>query len=138
MATSTIFKTTNYITLTEKGSFTFSAPSNIALVKYWGKKDHQIPANPSLSFTLNHCKTITTLQFEPKSEKVFPLIYCLKDNPKNHFDQKFRNILNVFRNCVPIFWIIILRLIPKTPFHTAPALHLQHLEWPRYRRILLL
>ena len=50
----------------EKGSFSWSAPSNIALVKYWGKKDNQIPANPSLSFTLNHCKTITTLSFAKK------------------------------------------------------------------------
>jgi diphosphomevalonate decarboxylase len=45
----------------ENGSFQWSAPSNIALVKYWGKKDKQIPANPSISFTLNNCKTITRL-----------------------------------------------------------------------------
>ncbi len=45
------------------GSFQWSAPSNIALVKYWGKKDNQIPANPSISFTLNNCKTITKLDF---------------------------------------------------------------------------
>jgi diphosphomevalonate decarboxylase len=50
----------------EKGSFSWTAPSNIALVKYWGKKDNQIPANPSLSFTLNQCKTITTLSFAKK------------------------------------------------------------------------
>jgi len=50
----------------EKGSFSWSSPSNIALVKYWGKKDQQIPANPSVSFTLNQCKTITTLSFAKK------------------------------------------------------------------------
>src|SRR4051812_41825017 len=50
----------------ENGSFTWSAPSNIALVKYWGKKDNQIPANPSVSFTLNNCKTITKLAFSKK------------------------------------------------------------------------
>jgi diphosphomevalonate decarboxylase len=50
----------------EKGSFSWTAPSNIALVKYWGKKDQQIPANPSVSFTLNQCKTITTLSFAKK------------------------------------------------------------------------
>lgn len=52
--------------VTEKGSFQWSAPSNIALVKYWGKKENQIPANPSISFTLNNCKTITKVEFEPK------------------------------------------------------------------------
>ncbi len=45
------------------GKFSWSSPSNIALVKYWGKKEHQIPANPSISFTLNNCKTITSIAF---------------------------------------------------------------------------
>ena len=48
----------------ENGKFTASAPSNIALVKYWGKRDNQIPANPSLSFTLQNCKTTTTVSFK--------------------------------------------------------------------------
>ncbi|MPT33598.1 MAG: diphosphomevalonate decarboxylase, partial [Flavobacterium sp.] len=50
----------------ENGNSEWSAPSNIALVKYWGKKEHQIPANPSVSFTLNNCKTITKLSFSKK------------------------------------------------------------------------
>lgn len=50
----------------EKGSITWQSPSNIALVKYWGKKEHQIPENPSISFTLSECKTITTLSFSKK------------------------------------------------------------------------
>jgi diphosphomevalonate decarboxylase len=45
------------------GSFSWAAPSNIALVKYWGKIEPQLPANPSISFTLNECKTETTLSF---------------------------------------------------------------------------
>ena len=52
----------------KSGSCTWSAPSNIALVKYWGKKENQIPANPSISFTLNGCKTITTLNYIKRSE----------------------------------------------------------------------
>lgn len=51
----------------EDGSFTWSSPSNIALVKYWGKKENQIPENPSLSFTLNNCKTTTTVSFSKKA-----------------------------------------------------------------------
>lgn len=47
-----------------KGSFTWKTPSNIALVKYWGKKEHQIPENTSISFTLDACHTITTLTFQ--------------------------------------------------------------------------
>ena len=58
--------TSSEITL-EKGSVTWETPSNIALVKYWGKKEHQIPANPSVSFTLNNCKTKTTLSYSKRT-----------------------------------------------------------------------
>ena len=46
-----------------EGKITWKAPSNIALVKYWGKKPNQIPANPSISFTLDACATTTSLGF---------------------------------------------------------------------------
>lgn len=41
------------------------SPANIAFVKYWGKKGHQIPANPSLSMTLKECTTETFVTFAP-------------------------------------------------------------------------
>ncbi|HRY33988.1 MAG TPA: hypothetical protein P5531_13555 [Bacteroidales bacterium] len=37
----------------------WESPSNIALIKYWGKKPGQIPANASLSLSLSTAKTIT-------------------------------------------------------------------------------
>ena len=46
-----------------KGESSWKSPSNIALVKYWGKKDLQIPKNPSLSFTLSNCFTICKIKF---------------------------------------------------------------------------
>ena len=64
----------NYIDKPENGSITWQSPSNIALVKYWGKYCEQLPANPSVSFTLNNCKTITELK------------YKLKDTPLDTFD----------------------------------------------------
>ncbi len=47
-----------------KGKVTWIAPSNIAIVKYWGKQALQEPINPSLSLTLNNAKTTTTVEFE--------------------------------------------------------------------------
>ena len=82
----------------QKGSFTFSAPSNIALVKYWGKIEtnnaEQIPANPSLSFTLSNCKTITTLEFEPKQNTdsvSFDLFF--EGKPREDFKPKIAKFL---------------------------------------------
>jgi diphosphomevalonate decarboxylase len=83
----------------EKANFKWSAPSNIALVKYWGKKENhssqngeqakQIPANPSISFTLNNCKTITSLAVTRKtdnSEITFDLFF--EGKPKEDFKPK--------------------------------------------------
>jgi diphosphomevalonate decarboxylase len=62
------FIVSNYLSL-DHAAFECTAPSNIALVKYWGKKENQIPANPSISFTLNNCKTITKVKFTKKELK---------------------------------------------------------------------
>jgi len=48
------------------GSITWKTPSNIALVKYWGKREPQIPKNPSISFTLDACFTLTTLEYSKR------------------------------------------------------------------------
>ncbi|QCE40560.1 diphosphomevalonate/mevalonate 3,5-bisphosphate decarboxylase family protein [Psychroserpens sp. NJDZ02] len=56
----------NYQYSPSNGVVSWSSPSNIALVKYWGKKEHQLPENPSISFTLESCKTITELIFEKR------------------------------------------------------------------------
>ncbi|WP_298782442.1 diphosphomevalonate decarboxylase [uncultured Polaribacter sp.] len=58
--------------LIDKTTVTWQTPSNIALVKYWGKSDPQIPKNASISFTLNNCNTVTKVDFKKieKSEEV--------------------------------------------------------------------
>lgn len=50
--------------LPEQGEVSWRSPSNIALIKYWGKKPVQLPANPSLSFTLDQSYTDTRLVFK--------------------------------------------------------------------------
>lgn len=46
-----------------KGKVTWKSPSNIALVKYWGKHGRQLPGNPSISFTLEQAHTITDVSY---------------------------------------------------------------------------
>ncbi|NIJ45728.1 diphosphomevalonate decarboxylase [Wenyingzhuangia heitensis] len=55
-------------TLKESGTVTWQTPSNIALVKYWGKRNPQLPENTSISFTLSNCHTKTTLSYTKKQE----------------------------------------------------------------------
>ena len=40
------------------------SPSNIAIVKYWGKHGNQLPNNPSISFTLTNCFTETKITYD--------------------------------------------------------------------------
>lgn len=83
------FVQNDYNLQVENGSFQWSAPSNIALVKYWGKKEHQIPANPSISFTLNNCKTITKLTFAKKqNDGTFSFDLLFEGKPKEEFKPK--------------------------------------------------
>ncbi len=71
------------------------APSNIALVKYWGKFKGQIPANPSISFTLSESHTGTTTRFErltfQKEGPTFDLFFEGQSRPD--FNPKIRIFL---------------------------------------------
>ena len=94
MFTATDFIPKKYTSTIENGNFEWSAPSNIALVKYWGKKENQIPANPSVSFTLNNCKTITKLAFERKeTSNSFSFDLLFEGKPKEDFKPKVRKFL---------------------------------------------
>ena len=94
MRTETDFISKSFSTTIDKGTFTWSAPSNIALVKYWGKKAHQIPANPSISFTLNACKTITELSFSKKDDTSnFSFDLLFEGQPKEDFKPKIQKFL---------------------------------------------
>jgi diphosphomevalonate decarboxylase len=50
----------------DNGFVKVKSPSNIALVKYWGKSEPQIPKNASISFTLYNCFTSTILEYTKK------------------------------------------------------------------------
>jgi diphosphomevalonate decarboxylase len=73
---------------------TWRSPSNIALVKYWGKYARQIPANPSFSFTLSQSYTQTTviLSAEAKGEK-FDFSLWLDGIEKPAFKTKIETFL---------------------------------------------
>ncbi len=43
----------------------WQSPSNIALIKYWGKHGRQLPRNASISFTLSEARTQTSVQLTP-------------------------------------------------------------------------
>lgn len=87
-----------------------SCPSNIALIKYWGKYAAQIPANPSISYTLNKCRTNTELQFfpgEPFSVQTF-----LGETEEIKFAEKIGKYFSSIEMYLP--WILKGRYIIRT------------------------
>lgn len=86
----------------ESGSFTWSSPSNIALIKYWGKKENQIPENPSISFTLDACKTTTILSYSKKETiNTFSFEVIFEGNKNEDFKPKIGTFFKRIETYVP-------------------------------------
>lgn len=73
----------------------YRCPSNIALVKYWGKKDKgiQLPANPSISLTLSGLYTETTVTLAHGNVSGKPAFSFLFDG---RIQKSFEPKLNAF------------------------------------------
>ncbi|MEL7427896.1 MAG: diphosphomevalonate decarboxylase, partial [Bacteroidota bacterium] len=85
----------------EPGKLRWRSPSNIALVKYWGKYGQQQPRNPSISLTLSQAATDTTLSYGPKeNDKDIDLAFYFAGELRPDFAKKvekyFRSLLFVF------------------------------------------
>lgn len=74
---------------------TWQCPSNIAIIKYWGKKNGQFPANPSLSMTLDQAYTQTKVSVVP-GDKGNGLL-SLNGDADHPFLPKMRHLLNCIR-----------------------------------------
>ena len=103
MVTANDFIPAPYTQSIEQGNFQWSAPSNIALVKYWGKKENQVPANPSVSFTLNNCKTITQLAFAKRqnTNSNFSFDLLFEGKPKEDFKPKIQKFFERIEQFCP-------------------------------------
>ncbi len=51
----------------DAGKITWRSPSNLAIIKYWGKYGQQMPRNASISFTLDKAFTETSIEYSPKT-----------------------------------------------------------------------
>ncbi|HIC8756158.1 diphosphomevalonate/mevalonate 3,5-bisphosphate decarboxylase family protein [Elizabethkingia anophelis] len=87
-----------------------SCPSNIALIKYWGKYENQIPANPSISYTLNHCRTNTTMEFSEGEN--FSVQTFLAGNEELKFAEKIEKYFKNIEQYLP--WILKGKYVIRT------------------------
>ncbi|GGW54097.1 diphosphomevalonate decarboxylase [Winogradskyella epiphytica] len=91
----------SYHTTIETGSVKWASPSNIALVKYWGKKGNQIPENPSISFTLSDCKTITEITYTKKEDTNFSFDVYFEGEKNEAFKPKIQTFFERIETYMP-------------------------------------
>ncbi|MGQ8337538.1 diphosphomevalonate decarboxylase [Sunxiuqinia sp. A32] len=72
----------------------WSCPSNIALVKYWGKRPGQLPINPSFSFSLQKSRTETSVSIQKSSKPEISFLFEGKESP---FGERVRKYLELLK-----------------------------------------
>ncbi|MFK8101364.1 MAG: diphosphomevalonate decarboxylase [Saprospiraceae bacterium] len=84
------------------GNIHWKSPSNLAIIKYWGKYGQQLPRNPSISFTLQNAYTETAFSYQAKSvaSDDIMLDFYFEGKPNEAFKAKLVKFLHSIR---PIF-----------------------------------
>ncbi len=77
-----------------EGSTEWKSPSNIAIVKYWGKHGKQLPQNPSISLTLSEAYTRTAVSYRVKTTRGLHVDFLFDDRPYPLFAEKIYSFLN--------------------------------------------
>ncbi len=96
---------------------TWQSPSNIALVKYWGKTGNQFPTNPSISITLTHALTQTTVKYRPHSQPSGVSIdFTLEGQANEKFAARVIQYLNKIAPIVPTIKGLHLSIDTKNTF----------------------
>lgn len=101
---------------------TWRCPSNIAIVKYWGKKAGQIPCNSSLSLTLSKCFTeISVESFEKKQNgEGIELEYFFEGEKNETFEKRIQKYLNTHVDEFPFLHEHAIRIHSSNSFpHSA-------------------
>lgn len=94
----------------DPGQVIWRSPSNLAIIKYWGKYGDQLPRNPSLSLTLAASVTDTSVDYSWREEpgETPSLEFFFHEHPNAAFQAKIAAFLQ--------------KLYPVFPF--LPQLHL--------------
>jgi diphosphomevalonate decarboxylase len=99
----------------------WECPSNIALIKYWGKKPVQKPVNPSLSFALMDSVTRMELEYQRKREDTGVSVKILLDDiPNPQFNARMLQYLQSVSTFIPFINALHLNISSRNTFpHSA-------------------
>ncbi len=98
-------------------SVSWKSPSNIAIVKYWGKTGRQIPVNPSVSMTLSSAYTLTHLTAIPGNNSgTVSLSFKFEGKPNTPFGARISNFLSSISDIFPFLNQVKLELYTHNTF----------------------
>jgi diphosphomevalonate decarboxylase len=96
---------------------TYQSPSNIALIKYWGKHGNQLPNNPSISFSLSNSKTITSIEYKKAEANIE---FYFEDKRNLDFEKRIKTFLNNNKDILAFINDYSLKISSKNTFpHSA-------------------
>ncbi len=106
----------------QENQVSWQSPSNLAIIKYWGKHGVQLPRNPSISFTLDKAYTETTLSYAPKTgvDQGIELEFYFEGKENLPFREKVVRFLQSLNEVFPFLRQVKLVIESKNSFpHSA-------------------
>ena len=95
------------------GKVGWQSPSNLAIVKYWGKYGRQLPSNPSLSITLSEAHTRTQIEYEVDNKrKDTEIQFSFEGVENNQFKNRIIKFFSSIEEYLP--FLIHSKLVIKT------------------------
>ncbi len=85
------------------GVVSWQSPSNIALIKYWGKRPIQLPENASISFTLSEAITKTKVKYRNRSSLSDWVQFSFEGKKEEAFAARIIKYLDSIKSYLP--WI---------------------------------
>ena len=98
----------------KQGNLTWCSPSNIALVKYWGKYGRQLPSNPSISLTLSQAYSETSVDYKLTDKPRWSFTFEGKVKPD--FEKKIVNYLSNITDVFPLVERLDLKIDSSNTF----------------------
>jgi len=100
---------------------TWQSPSNIAIVKYWGKYGNQMPINPSISFTLSKAVSETSIYlYNKENENTIDMEFAFEGKNNEAFKRKIALLFDQLQLELPFLAQYKIRVESKNTFpHSA-------------------
>ena len=106
----------------QNGTIHWKTPSNLALIKYWGKYGRQLPQNPSISLTLQNAYTNTKITYSIKEVQgnTIDLDFYFEGKANQAFRDKLVRFLESITDIFPFLHQVQLKIESYNSFpHSA-------------------